>query len=66
MAKRKLNVNNDHPYRMVAAGFPVMRFTDKEAAMEAFRRFQGPGGCVLTCCENGRRGDILGYKFIKF
>lgn len=64
MSKRKLNVNKDRPFKLVASGFPVMRFSDEATARESFRRFQGPGACLLISYA-GTGAEFLDYKFLK-
>lgn len=63
MSKRKLNVNKDRPFKLVASGFPVMRFSDEATARESLAKFQGPGGCILISYAQDRRGKYIGYKF---
>ncbi|PPL04927.1 hypothetical protein SAMN05444682_101723 [Parapedobacter indicus] len=63
-SKRQLNVNRDTPFKVVAAGFPVMRFSSISDAEKCFRGYKGPGTCLLVSYETGR-AEYLKYKFLK-
>lgn|GEM_PF-3823485 len=64
MAKRKVLIDEAMPFKVVAAGFPVMRFSDREKADKCYRSFRGPGACLLVSYE-GEQEKCLGYKFLK-
>jgi len=61
MKKKRYKINKEQPFKIVAAGFPIMRFSTYELAHESFEKFQGPGGCLLA---NDRTG-VIDYKFLK-
>lgn len=62
--KRKELIDLELPYKVVASGFPVMRFLSEEKARESFRRFQGPGACLLISYA-GAGTEFLDYKFMR-
>lgn len=66
MKKRKKIplLDREFPYKVVAAGFNVMRFRDQEGAWDAFNRYRGPGSCLLISYEAGET-KILKYKRVK-
>lgn len=64
MRKRKELIDREMPYKVVASGFPVMRFLSEEKARDSFRRFQGPGACLLISYA-GTGAEFLDYKFLK-
>lgn len=60
--KRKTDlIDRTAPYKVVAAGFNVMRFKDEESARDAFRKYQGPGSCLLIHYSD-RGTKFLEYK----
>ncbi|WP_262247002.1 hypothetical protein [Parapedobacter soli] len=61
--KRQLNINRGS-FKVVAAGFPCMRFIDYEAAKDCYDGFRGPGGCILIGYVAGKT-KYLEYKFLK-
>lgn len=65
MKKRKRTLlDKEFPYKVVAAGFNVMRFRDEESARDAFDRYRGPGSCLLISYATGV-SLILEYKRVK-
>jgi len=64
MARHKELIDHAAPFKVVAAGFPVMRFSDVDIARKCFRAFRGPGACLLISYE-GEGTKCLGYKFMK-
>lgn len=60
---RKINLSREMPYKVVARGFPIMRYSSLEEATESFNRFKGPGGCMLIKTSGKNRTEYKLYKY---
>lgn len=48
-------------FKMIATGYPVMRFTSEQKARKSFENFKGPGSAILVL-DSARIYKIVSYK----